>query len=170
MAPLDSPRWSTLAHAYGSAADIPPLLRLIASDVAHSSTTDGPWFELWSALYHQGDIFTASFAAVPHLLKILTNNSADACFDFFLMPASIEVTRSRRNIPIPPDLADAYFDSLHGLPAAITPALVRPWDDSLGRSILAAIAASKGHIDTAQTLIEVDTQDTTALLEWYFSR
>ena len=170
MVPLDGPRWATLSRAYGSAADIPPLLRAVAADLAHSSPTEGPWFNLWSALHHQGDIYSASFAAVPHLVEALSIDPAHACFDFFLMPASIEVTRNRKQTPIPPDLADAYLASLERIPIVAGPALARPWDDSLCRSILAALAASKGHFDTAETLIEVDTGDTAELLQWYFSR
>jgi hypothetical protein len=86
------------------------------------------------------------------------------------MPASIEVTRHRRTTPIPPDLVNPYFDSLKRMPIVAARALARPWDDSLCRSLLAALAASKGHIDTAEMLIEADTQDTAELLQWYFSR
>src|SRR5215472_3324654 len=131
MVPLDSPRWSSLSHAYGPASDIPPLLRSVAADIAHSSPTEGPWFQLWSTLYHQGDIYTASFAAVPHLVETLALDPVCACFDFFLMPASIEVTRNRRNTPVPPDLADSYFESLKRMPTVAAHALARPWDDTL---------------------------------------
>jgi len=170
MVPLDSPRWSTLSHAYGSADDIPALLRAVAADVAHSSPTEGPWSELWSALYHQGDIYSASFAAVPHLVETLARDASRACYDFFLLPALIEVTRFRKNTPIPQDVSSWYFDSLKRMPIVAARAMERPWDDSLCRSLLAALAASKGHIDTAETLIEVETQDTAELLKWYFSR
>src|SRR5947209_1490785 len=64
-----------------SAADIPPILRSIATDPGAPSTTEGAWFELWSALCQQGDVYPASFAAVPHVIDILSANLAVACFD-----------------------------------------------------------------------------------------
>jgi len=46
---LDSPRWRELVHAYGSAADMPALLRRL--DALPSADADAePWFSLWSAL------------------------------------------------------------------------------------------------------------------------
>jgi hypothetical protein len=68
--PLDSPRWSELDHAYGKAAGIPALLRHLES-FPPSSPDDEPWFSLWSALAHQGDVYPASFAAVPHVVRAL---------------------------------------------------------------------------------------------------
>ena len=56
MLKLDSPRWSELDHAYGKAADIPSLLRQL-NDVPTSEGRQEPWFTLWSALAHQGDVY-----------------------------------------------------------------------------------------------------------------
>lgn len=57
--------WTTLKHAYGNAADIPPLLAQLTPD---SKTT--VWDELWSRLCHQGTVYSASFAALPALLQV----------------------------------------------------------------------------------------------------
>ncbi|MET9540555.1 hypothetical protein ABZY16_24080 [Streptomyces sp. NPDC006553] len=54
--------WSQLSHAYGSAQDIPALLAHIASE-----PTPELWSDLWSALCHQGSVYSASFAALPWL-------------------------------------------------------------------------------------------------------
>ena len=56
--PLDSPRWPELNHAYGKASDIPALLRQLDS-FPPSGPDDEPWFSLWSALAHQGDVYPA---------------------------------------------------------------------------------------------------------------
>jgi len=70
MLDLDDPRWSDLTHAYGKASDIPDLLRQL--DKLPLATGDAePWFSLWSALAHQGDVYPASFAAVPHVVAML---------------------------------------------------------------------------------------------------
>ncbi|WP_043465138.1 hypothetical protein [Kitasatospora sp. MBT66] len=57
--------WSQLSHAYGSAEDIPALLDRIEAD-----PSDGHWSALWSALCHQGSVYSASFAALPRLTAI----------------------------------------------------------------------------------------------------
>lgn len=53
LLPLDSPRWSELTHAYGSASDTPALLRQLAS-LPRADGDAEPWFSLWSSLAHQG--------------------------------------------------------------------------------------------------------------------
>ncbi|MDX3852102.1 hypothetical protein [Streptomyces sp. AK02-01A] len=54
--------WQKLSHAYGSAEDIPALLARIASEPESKH-----WNGLWSALCHQGSVYSASFAALPWL-------------------------------------------------------------------------------------------------------
>lgn len=47
MVELDSPRWQTLSHAYGSAADIPDLLRQLDGATSPEVGPDSePWFTL----------------------------------------------------------------------------------------------------------------------------
>ncbi len=169
--PLDSPEWSALQHAYGSASDIPPLLRSVASDVASSDAVEGtPWFELWSALCHQGDVYPASFAAVPHLVEALASDPSHASYEFFLMPAAVEVARNRRKTPVPDSLRAAYFDSLKRLSHLAAQALPRSWDNTLCRSVLAAVAAAKGHLGTAELMLDVDEEDVGEVLAWYLAR
>ncbi|MEU0956277.1 hypothetical protein ABZ353_28660 [Streptomyces niveus] len=57
--------WTQLSHAYGSAEDIPTLLDQIASDPSPER-----WNDLWSALCHQGSVYSASFAALPWLADV----------------------------------------------------------------------------------------------------
>lgn len=67
MLNLDSPKWSELDHAYGKASDIPDLLRQLET-IPNPDDNSEPWLSLWSSLAHQGDIYSASFAAVPHIV------------------------------------------------------------------------------------------------------
>jgi hypothetical protein len=170
MISLDSSEWAELRHAYGSAADIPALLRAIATTPAVSSTTEGPWFELWSALCHQGDVYSASFAAVPHVIEILSTNLTTACFDFFLLPAWIEVERHRKGILVPHRLSDDYHRGLTRLPLLVSGAADRVGDAALCQSILAAAAVGQHQHAIAELLLEVDDSDIPEMLEWYFSR
>ena len=82
MLSLDSPRWAELQHAYGNAADIPSLL----FDLTRLPRSEGeaePWFSLWSAMAHQGDVFSASFAAVPHVIEALSSDPTAADSSYF---------------------------------------------------------------------------------------
>ncbi|MEU8346186.1 hypothetical protein SAMN05443665_102977 [Actinomadura meyerae] len=60
--------WSRLSHAYGSAENIPGLLDRVAA-----GRDDQAWNELWSALCHQGTVYSASFAALPRLAAIASD-------------------------------------------------------------------------------------------------
>src|SRR3954470_2420881 len=127
MIPLDSPRWSELQHAYGSAADMPPLLRQLESFPSSDGNSE-PWFSLWSALCHQDDVYTASFAAVPHIIRVLASDPMRADFSFFQLPACIEIARARDEFPIPADLRQPYTEALQRFPVLVGAAATRQWD------------------------------------------
>jgi hypothetical protein len=133
---LDSPRWSELEHAYGAASDIPALLRQLAT-LPSSEDDSEPWFTLWSALAHQGDVYSASFAAVPHVVRALATAPERADFTYFQFPACVEAYRQKHQVPIPADLASAYHAALAQLPALVAAAAVRPWDEGFLRCALA---------------------------------
>jgi hypothetical protein len=59
------PDWTQLRHAYGSAEDLPDLLREMSPDPSAPV-----WNELWSCLCHQDTVYSASFAALPVLLEV----------------------------------------------------------------------------------------------------
>jgi len=56
--------WSRLHHAYGTAEDIPGLLDAVGPD-----PRDPGWDALASRLYHQGGVYSASYAALPKLAE-----------------------------------------------------------------------------------------------------
>lgn len=145
--PLDSPRWGELSHAYGKASDIPELLRQLRSYPPGWRYDEDPWFTLWSSLCHQGDVHTASYAAVPHILTLASARPELAHYQYFLLPASIEGARAapRAGAPdIPADLADAYWTSWRLVPGLVTACSARPWDEDFARSIAAALCAAQG--------------------------
>jgi hypothetical protein len=111
MLSLDSPEWASLEHAYGSASDIPDLLRQLAT-LPSSEGNAEPWFSIWSALAHQGDVYTASFAAVPHVVRFLATGPAAASFVYFQFPAWVEICRQRHGLTVPDDLSSDYFTAL----------------------------------------------------------
>src|SRR5205807_738940 len=69
----DSVNWAALSHAYGSAADVPDMLRgLTAPDRdRRENALDG----LMGSIYHQGTVYDATAPAVPFLLELLAEPS-----------------------------------------------------------------------------------------------
>lgn len=116
MATID---WNKLRHAYGNAADIPQLLKQARRAPAGGSYKDEPWFSLWSALYHQADVYTASYAAVPELLAIAQARQENhaAARECVLLAGMIELDRAKPDEgrlppPIPPHLVTTYYSAL----------------------------------------------------------
>jgi hypothetical protein len=167
---LESHRWAELKHAYGSASDIPPLLERLRK-LPKSGGDAEPWFTLWSALAHQGDVYSASFAAVPHVVAALATDPAQADSSFFQFPAWVEICRAKRHVPVPPDLEASYFESLARLPALVGEASSASWDADLLACALSAIAASKGQHAIAEAVLEMASPKVAEeFLEWYFSQ
>ncbi len=169
MPSLDSPLWFDLHHAYGSAADIPDRLRALAS-LPDAVGDAEPWFGLWSALAHQGDVFPASFAAVPHVVAALATRPTDAPSVFFQFPAWVEICRKRADIAVPDELAADYFASLAKLPALAAAAAARPWDADMVASVLAAIAAAKGDANVAEVTLALTPSLAIEFLDWHSQR
>jgi hypothetical protein len=165
----DTRRWADLQHAYGSASDVPDLLRQLAALPA-SSGKDEPWFSLWSALAHQGDVYSASFAAVPHVVRALSIAPTKADSSFFHFPAWVEICRQKTATPIPDDLRQAYFAALERLPSLVAAAANREWDGSFLACGLSAVAAAKGYGTVAEAAQELTPDVALEFMEWFFKR
>ncbi|MEU9166380.1 HEAT repeat domain-containing protein [Streptomyces sp. NPDC048420] len=63
--------WASLRHAYGSAEDVPALLRGLASvdPVERETALDG----MYGAVHHQGDVYDSTLACVPFLLTLVAS-------------------------------------------------------------------------------------------------
>ena len=167
MLDLESNRWSELQHAYGEASDIPDMLRKLSSYPPHKNYESEPYFSLWSALCHQDDVYEASYAAVPHIIKLLADNPAKAHWDFFLLPTCIEISRYRGMGPkIPIDLEKAYFDSLSRIPLIVAEAAKQSWDFYYAGTAAAATVVAKGHHDLAEAILELSENTLPEFMEW----
>ena len=169
MLSLDNSRWSELQHAYGAASDIPALLKQLA-DLPSSENDSEPWFSLWSALAHQGDVYSASFAAVPHVIAALAAAPLKAGFSYFQFPAWVEVCRKKNGVEIPEDLKAAYFDSLSQLPSLVATAAAQEWEPELLVCALSAIAAAKGQTSVAEAVLELTPEVAEEFMDWFFAR
>jgi len=158
MLTLDDPGWRDLQHAYGDAADIPDMLRALASSTGpKAGYQDEPWFSLWSSLCHQGDVYTASYVAVPHIVQIAGEAKGPVDFSFFQLPAAIEVARQAGRGPDMPRVhADDYHRAIARLMENVSVHRNEAWDQSMLLSAAAAQAVAKGHVDVAEALLNLD--------------
>jgi hypothetical protein len=157
LLPLDSKRWSELSHAYGNAADIPLLLAELKSLPPEAGAEAEPYFSLWSALCHQGDIYVGSYAAVPHIVQVMGDAPERVPMTLFLMVACIEIARSKGRGPsVPPDLQTDYTDALARIPELVARAARSSWDHWYCGAALAAVAAAKGFGLLAEAVLELD--------------
>ncbi|MFF0156785.1 HEAT repeat domain-containing protein [Streptomyces sp. NPDC005263] len=65
---IDEVDWAALRHAYGSAEDVPGLLRGLASP--DRTEREGALDRMYGALHHQGTVYDATLACVPFLLTL----------------------------------------------------------------------------------------------------
>lgn len=109
MADTPQVNWSALTHAYGTAENIPSLLARAETDGRAGHLSGSAWFDLWSALCHQDDSYTASYAAVPHLINLAELPLYRRQYDPLLLAASIELSRMEGlGQDIPADLVVPY--------------------------------------------------------------
>jgi hypothetical protein len=71
---IDTVDWTKLRHAYGTAENIPTLLRAILTDDDLASYVVSQ--DLSDALVHEGIIYSASFHAVPFFFRLLTTDES----------------------------------------------------------------------------------------------
>jgi len=156
MLQLDDPRWHELEHALGSAADTPGLLEDLAS-IKDSSARAKIWEKLWTTLCHQDDVFTASYAAVPHILHIAVETREPVDWGLFGLPAAIEIGRLRgTGPPIPDFLRPDYERALSDAGRLIGLHWHSSWDRILLRVAFGLAAAAKGDVDLADALMNLD--------------
>src|SRR5437764_1712702 len=98
MLDFTDPRWPSLKGGYRIPIDIRPLLQRLET----AKDLQPAWDELWQELYHQGDIGEASFAALPHLLRIHRQRGA-IDWNTYALAATIELARGQgKNPDVPP--------------------------------------------------------------------
>ena len=145
MIPLDSPRWRELRQAYGSAEDIPRLLEhlpLVDDDGRREL-----WLGLWGTLCRRGDVYDASYAAVPHLVAFAATRPAAERARALHLVGAVEVGRrlAPGAPPLSPDLADAYHAALAEVPALVAGCAGEEWDADTAQVLAATIAIAKGY-------------------------
>lgn len=74
---LDAHPWAATTHAYGSAEDIPDVLRALVGD--DEEAADEAVSELYGSVLHQGTVYAASAEVAPYLARVAAagHKSAD---------------------------------------------------------------------------------------------
>jgi hypothetical protein len=162
--------WSLLEHAYGKASDIPELISQLISFPDESNYENEPWFTLWSSLYHQGSIYSASFAAVPEIVKFISISPEKVTPSFFSLPSLIEIARDKENMEIDIELLPEYQKAIASLGEHAAKCISLNKSAEIANVATAAFAVSAGLHKCAELIIEVLPADLEETLNWYLER
>ena len=155
MLPFSSARWRELHQATGTAKDIPGLLAHAPVERRPSHRPDTIWFELWSALCHQGAAYSASYAAVPYLVRIAKLPAFRFRYDPLLLIASIELARLEHRGPvIPEDLEADYAGAVAEAKDLAQAAAAQAWDQDSLIAFAGSAAALQGDVARARAIFE----------------
>ncbi|MEU9245479.1 hypothetical protein [Streptomyces sp. NPDC048385] len=108
FAGLDQVDWSRLCHAYGSAEDIPALLRDLASPAEETAAEAEQ--ELWGSIVHQGTVYTATAPAVPFLARLVAEGVRRSALVGML--GVIAGSVDEHDLPVPGAARDAVATQL----------------------------------------------------------
>ncbi|SBT43572.1 HEAT repeat domain-containing protein [Micromonospora auratinigra] len=90
--------WASLTHAYGSAEDVPGLLRDLRS--ADDEVRAAALYELYGTVYHQGTRYEASAYAVPFLLDLLADPATPARHELVQLLSCLAVGHPPSALPV----------------------------------------------------------------------
>ena len=160
MLSLDSPMWARLSTAYGPATDVPALLRQVPSAPSPSEPNSEPWFSLWSGLCHQSDVYTASYAAVPHILDDAARRPPRQRIEHLHLCGYIEVCRHRPASPhVPAELRSDYELALAVGSRLALESLALDWKPEELQVLLGVLAAFRGEPKLGAGIIEAQEQE-----------
>lgn len=151
MLALDDPRWSTLQGGYRVPYDASVALRQLET----SPSTDRAWEELWNELHHQGDVGEASYAALPHLVRI-ARERAFSDWSVYALATTIETARlSGDNPALPPFIEPSCHEAWRELTEFGLEQLRFVSDELVVRSILGVVAIGKGSVKLGRLISEL---------------
>ena len=140
MLSLEDNRWNGLRGGYRSAFDPRPLLAKLETE----SDTAMVWNELWDELHHQGDVGDASYAAVPHMVRIYRKRGV-VDWNAYAIVAIIELARTEgKNPDVPEWLASDYFQAIRELAETGSVEVLHTEEQETIGFMLGIIAIAKG--------------------------
>jgi hypothetical protein len=128
--------------------------RPLFANLENGLDIEATWHELWDDLHHQGDVGEASYAAVPHLVRIYRNHDTPD-WNTYAIVAVIELAREKNNNPaVPKWLEDGYFSAIQELTKIGAAEVLTANDQEVSRAILGIIAIAKGIRTHGRLLVE----------------
>jgi hypothetical protein len=155
MLSLDDPRWAQLKGGRRTPCDPRPLL----AKLERGEDTKAVWHTLWDELHHQGDVDEASYACVPHLVRIYRQRGI-LDWNTFGIAVIVELKRGEGHNPqVPAWLEAGYFDALRELAEIGIREINRAKEVGEVRAILSMIALQKGARTHARFLLEYSSEE-----------
>lgn len=158
MIPLFDSKWRSLCGGYRTPYDPSKALSKLESG-------ENSWDELWEELHHQGDVGEASYAAVPHLIRIAQEHKQGS-WELYSFVATIEIERHRKSNPAIPDwLMTDYEAAIRNLQILAIADFLEASNPELIRSILGVMALSKRAIKLGALISFIDNSELDELVE-----
>ncbi len=155
MLSLDNKRWQTLVGGYRVPFDPRPQL----SKLAANRDTKAAWHELWEELHHQGDVGEASYAAVPHLVRIYRQRGV-IDWNTYAIVAVIELARdSGKNPELPEWLKEDYLQAIRELAEVGAAEVLKSTHFEDIQAILSILAIAAGARTHARFLINYSAEE-----------
>lgn len=98
MNSLDQIPWKDLTHAYGSAADVPCLLRSLRTASPDLQGDDSPLWHLFGNIWHQGTVYEATAYAAPFLIELAVDRDVPDRVGILSLLAEIAKGSSYRDV------------------------------------------------------------------------
>ena len=136
---------------------IPALLTSAETFPIEEDWQSEPWFLLWSALCHQGDVYSASIVAVPKIVSILESNPGKATLSFYLLPTSIAIHDYHKPVLVEQSIRQEFDESITRLGEIARHALPAITDPNISVAATAAILVSNRSYAEAETLLEAES-------------
>jgi hypothetical protein len=155
MLSLDDKRWQTLEGGYRTRFNPRPQL----SKLAANRDTKAAWHALWEELHHQGDVGEASYAAVPHLVRIYRQRGVIDSNTYAIV-AVIELARdSGKNPELPEWLKEDYLQAIRELAEVGAVEVLKSTNFEDIQVILSILAIAAGARTHAKFLINYSAEE-----------
>lgn len=146
MLEFTDPRWTELISGYRLPFDPRPALTALEAGSADA------WTTLWEELHHQDDVDTASYAAVPHIVRIYQASGVPDWNPYALV-GTIELARKHGNPAIPVWLEPGYTEALRSLASTGLDELRNSHDLEFVQCALGLVALVSGHRRAGELLL-----------------
>ena len=163
---LNDPRWKTFEGGYRQPYDPRGALRALELD----SLSKEAWDELWNELHHQNDVGEASYAAVPHIVRIYLASGKPHRDAYAIVAVIDEQRRNGRNPELPDLLRPAYEAAISQLAKFGLRELRDASDPSLISSIMAVVAIWKGHVTLGAFAMNFTEDELKEIFDWWWKR